>query len=260
MYRIYNMTNGNALISFRLRNSTKSLTLSSLYVDSNSIAWISMYSGDDYSEFAKYDNSLNKFTIYQQQGIKYFLQYANSQDQWYGLIDSEATVHYAQLSNMNDFQNLSVTVSESGFIEELTIFNKLSDSGASSLKNDISGPSYISSSTDVYTVNYTRTDEPVQQQLYFNKRTMTNILAGFFIFLLISAIAKKVSKLIKKKCKKRHELVNETEVEQESLNVNDEDRKSNSKSGENYSGSNEHSDNQNDEDSKNNDDSQDEED
>ena len=167
MYRIYNMTNGNALISFRLRNSTKSLTLSSLYVDSNSIAWISMYSGDDYSEFAKYDNSLNKFTIYQQQGIKYFLQYANSQDQWYGLIDSEATVHYAQLSNMNDFQNLSVTVSESGFIEELTIFNKLSNPGASSLKNDISGPSYISSSTDVYTVNYTRTDEPVQQQLYF---------------------------------------------------------------------------------------------
>ena len=254
-------------MSFRQRNSTKSLTLSSLYVDSNSIAWISMYSGSDYSEFVKYDYSLNKFTIYQQQGIKYFLQYANSQDQWYGLIDNETTVHYAQLSSMNSLQNLSVTVSESGFIEEPTIFDKLSNLGASTYQNDTSVNSYNATTNITYTVNYTRTDKLVGRVI-FSKRTMTNILAGLFIFVIILAIAKKVSKLIKKKCSRKHELVNENEVEHENLNVNDEDRKSSSNSDENYSGSNGHSDDSNqndedsksDEDSKNNDDSQDEED
>ena len=54
-YRVYDITNGNFITTFR-QTTSESLSLTSVYVDSDSIAWISMNSTSGQSEYIKFNH------------------------------------------------------------------------------------------------------------------------------------------------------------------------------------------------------------
>ena len=71
-------TSGNLVGGMKTTQSSQQLTLGSLYADRNSLTWISMYSNSSpYSELIKYDSVNENYTVYQQSGYSYFLQYIN---------------------------------------------------------------------------------------------------------------------------------------------------------------------------------------
>ena len=86
-------------------------------MDTNSIAWIGLYStSSDYSELIMFDASSNTYTKYEQTGYKYSSQYVNpsSSNSWYALALT-GYGYLSQISNMNLTSGLNVTNSSSGF-------------------------------------------------------------------------------------------------------------------------------------------------
>ena len=85
---INDLSNLDPVGSLRTAQSSQQLTLGSLYVDSNSAAWLNMYSSSSpYSELTRFDATSTDYTVYQQTGYSYGLQYVfpGSPDRWRGV-------------------------------------------------------------------------------------------------------------------------------------------------------------------------------
>ena len=95
-------------------NTGQDVQIGSLYVDSNSVTWLSFFhqSDSDYSELIKYDMTTDTFTTYQQTGAKYFYQYVNgsNNDYWYGVVSSLKTTG-ALVENMGLVSLITVSTS-----------------------------------------------------------------------------------------------------------------------------------------------------
>ena len=96
----------------RTNSENQELLISSLYVDGNGVAWISLYSDLDYSELISYDRSSGESTTYKQNGADYRYQYVNSSNSnyWYGITFEFRTTE-VKVSSMDSIDILSVSTS-----------------------------------------------------------------------------------------------------------------------------------------------------
>ena len=111
---IFEQSTGNVVNNLKTTNFGQDLEIGSLYVDSNSVAWLSFYhqSGSDYSELIRYNMGTDTFTTYQQTGAKYFYQYvdASNSNYWHGVV-STVTTTGALIDNMDIASLINVTTS-----------------------------------------------------------------------------------------------------------------------------------------------------
>ena len=101
-------------------NSDQDIEISSLYIDNNGVAWISLYtnSSSGYSELVSYDMSSGNSTTYKQTGVAYSYQFVDptNDNYWYG-IAYEYDITEAKLNNMDYINILNVTTSSEGLID-----------------------------------------------------------------------------------------------------------------------------------------------
>ena len=100
-------------------NSDQDVEISSLYVDSNGVTWISLYtnSSPGYSELISYDMSSGSSTTYKQTGVSYFYQFvdAANDNYWYG-VAFKSYITEVRLSYMDYIDILNVTTASGGLI------------------------------------------------------------------------------------------------------------------------------------------------
>ena len=114
------INSGNNVTAVKRTNSDQDVEISSLYIDSNGVAWISLYtnSSSGYSELVSYDMSSGNSTTYKQTGVAYFYQFVDptNDNYWYG-IAYEYDITEAKLNNMDYINILNVTTSSEGLID-----------------------------------------------------------------------------------------------------------------------------------------------
>ena len=121
---VFAASTGDLVGNLKTTSNSQQLTLGSLYADANSITWISMYSGTtSYSELIKYDAPNNNYTIYQQTGFSYSLQYIdlNSNNDWLAL-GVTSIISNATQTCLTTVNGLSVSTTTSG-LEDTSSFS-----------------------------------------------------------------------------------------------------------------------------------------
>ena len=111
---IYEQSTGNVVNNLKDTNTGQDVQIGSLYVDSNSVTWLSFFhqSGSNYSELIKYDMTTDTFITYQQTGAKYFYQYvdASNSNYWHGVVSTVKTTGVL-IENMDIVSLINVTIS-----------------------------------------------------------------------------------------------------------------------------------------------------
>ena len=111
---------GNNVTAVKRTNSDQDVEISSLYIDSNGVTWMSLYtnSSSGYSELISYNMSSGNSTTYKQTGVAYFYQFVDptNDNYWYG-IAYEYYITEAKLNNMDYINMLNVTTSSEGLID-----------------------------------------------------------------------------------------------------------------------------------------------
>ena len=120
LYFVLNIDSGNNVTTVKRTNSDQDVEISSLYIDSNGVTWISLYtnSSPGYSELISYDMSSGNSTTYKQTGVAYSYQFVdpNNDNYWYG-IAYEYDITEAKLNNMDYVNILNATTSSQGLID-----------------------------------------------------------------------------------------------------------------------------------------------
>ena len=222
VYRVYDIANGNFITTFR-QTTSESLSLTSVYVDSDSIAWISMNSTSGQSEFIRFNQSSGSSITYRQTGYNYRWQYADNQNKWFA-VTNDNSIHYGYLSSMNDLQGLNVTESNTGFIENQTVINKLSTivSYASSYDTvSLASDANYSTSDDLYTgTNDQCIDDTTDSS--FKGATFSILLAVLSFMIISFIIVKRVTEFVKTRYNKHKsikKLITKSEAIEESEDI-----------------------------------------
>ena len=143
------IADGSYVDIIRQRQSSNQLKLGSVQATGDSVVYVSVYSSNSaYTELIKFNVSSTDYTIYQQTGLDFRLQYINTalSDCWYGLLDTQYT-HYTQLSAMDEVTGLTVTnLNNTGLTD-------VDNTNSSSLGSGSSGPSLPSGSFVTATTN-----------------------------------------------------------------------------------------------------------
>ena len=120
---IFNETSGSHTIT-RKRSTSFSSDISSLQVDTSSIAWMGVRSvSSSYSELIKYDRGNDNYTIYQITGSSFSFQYiyGSSSDNWYAIANTQYS-YFSTLTTINDISGLSIIeLQNSGFDQDSTL-------------------------------------------------------------------------------------------------------------------------------------------
>ena len=143
------VADGSLAGSLKTTQSSQQLSLGSLYANTDTITWVSMHStSSSYSELIKYDSANNNYTIYQQTGYSYFLQYINpsNSDSWLALADTEYVLNSTQAC-MSNVSGTSVSTTTSG-LDDATSFN-LGSVGTSSYRESQGTLNHATSTTRV---------------------------------------------------------------------------------------------------------------
>ena len=76
IYFILDINTGSNITTVMRTDSDQDVEISSLYIDSNRVTWISLYTNasSGYSELISYDMSSGNSTTYKQTGVAYFYQ------------------------------------------------------------------------------------------------------------------------------------------------------------------------------------------
>ena len=76
IYFILDINTGSNVTTVMRTDSDQDVEISSLYIDSNGVTWISLYTNasSGYSELISYDMSSGNSTTYKQTGVAYFYQ------------------------------------------------------------------------------------------------------------------------------------------------------------------------------------------
>ena len=119
LYFALDLSTGNNVTTVKKTNSDQDVEISSLYVDSNGVAWISLYTNasSGYSELISYDISSGNSTVYKQTGVAYFYQFVNvtNYNYWYGVTYTINTTE-SIIEGMNYVNILNVTTASGGLI------------------------------------------------------------------------------------------------------------------------------------------------
>ena len=155
LYLILDRATGNIVNSMKQIDDENDFDITSLYVDSNSIAWISLISSSfpSYSKLIKYDASSDSYTTYKQTGALFLYQYVDStnDDYWYG-VTITVNISESSISNMSQISTLSVEISTTGLTD--------ANSSHTIIAGLLSPPSFTS-----YTLD-TSVDNPVSDLTY----------------------------------------------------------------------------------------------
>ena len=116
-------TSGNIVGSMKTTESSQQLALGSLSADNDSMTWVSVYStSSSYSELIKYDSANNNYTIYEQTGFSYILQYRDlSTYNWVGLGVTQYISNTTQTC-MSNVTGLTVSTTTSGLDDASSSF------------------------------------------------------------------------------------------------------------------------------------------
>ena len=119
LYFVLEISTGNNITAVKRTSSDQDVEISSLYIDSNGVTWISLYtnSSSEYSELISYDMASGNSTTYKQTGVAYFYQFVDpsNDNYWYG-IAYEKYITEVKLDSMNYIDILNVTTSSEGLI------------------------------------------------------------------------------------------------------------------------------------------------
>ena len=120
LYFVLDINSGNNVTAVKRTNSDQDVEISSLYIDSNGVTWMTLYtnSSSGYSELISYDISSGNSTTYKQTGVAYFYQFVNpnTENYWYG-IAYEKYITEVKLDSMSYIDILNVTTSSEGLID-----------------------------------------------------------------------------------------------------------------------------------------------
>ena len=179
LYFVLNIDTGNNVTAVKKTNSDQDVEISSLYIDSNGVAWISLYTNasSGYSELISYDRSTGNSTTYKQTGVAYSYQFIdpNNDNYWYG-IAYEYDITEAKLNNMDYINILNVTTSSGGLVDAdedfdaYTSFPNKNSWVRSFQWNDLSN---VTTTLDV-NITVTIVDIPVEVQPNSTEETGTN--------------------------------------------------------------------------------------
>ena len=126
LYFVLDISTGSNVTTIKKTDSDQDVEISSLYIDSNGVTWISLYANTSprYSELISYDMSSGNSTTYKQTGVAYLYQFVdpNNNNYWYGVALNTITTT-AILDGMDYIDILNVTTTSGGLIDADEDFN-----------------------------------------------------------------------------------------------------------------------------------------